>query len=1400
MKYIKAVTAALLFFLLNQVGVFAQVTVILQQPPPYQFKVEHMWKVTLVNPTRTTFTVSLHGRATETTEGLIVDATSSTFALPPGTKMINPRELVPINIREANPRYRDVVKNIGGVPTGDYEICVSVINSADGLEIGTGCVSVQVQNLTQVELLGPEMGATFSLHGGLDEVWDQPSLIAPVAINKGLRFMISKGSDGSSTAYRMGDPVPGVDINLEQIPGGIKIPVKDWDDYIREVGIKEEGIKFAELRVVTDTDGSTVAYLMGDPVPGVDINLEQIPGGKIPVKGINEYIRDVGIKEEGVMRLRGIEKEQIKRTQGVDVGIKEEGIKRTQGVDVGIKEEVVKRILVALDDLAQAVENHNSSRSNRGSKVMKNAGVPDQMIEEILSQVAVGIKEEPKGPSAINVKLALAKIKDEIMLQISGLNLSSAQMKSVADAVDVYILASVDYNSSRSNVKLIMKNADVPDDKIEEILSLLEGGRTIGAGQLIELLREVGIKVEEVKRTQGVDVGIKEDGISRAPVGIKEEGIKRAQGVDVGIKEEKVRILFIVGKDGDNKAYRMGDPVPGVDINLEQIPGGIKIPVKDWDDYIREVGIKEEGIKFAELRVVTDTDGSTAAYLMGDPVPGVDISLEQIPGGIKIPLKGPDEYRRVGGNQTELAKTKEECKSEGGVWVVNSEGKGFCYKTLRTAVGSYLIFNWLPPTPIPPGMRVTYGLRIVEMLGSQSPYDAMRSNPPSFENRNIISTIYQYPLGARQFSPGRRYAWKVDVFVNNVFISESEIWEFGMAAEEQRRKSGSIIILDRAQMSDQQQGPVKNRPILLASLGLGPELLLLQDRPPGQESSDRSPLQFSGNVRFNTTLASRVASFSEQPRNQWTAELNPVLTFYGLPFTASFLLSSQQEASRQSINNFGFNFDLNRMREDLTSRLEGKIEGLVSSADPEELNRLRDPGNLKDNLDRYGMISGGEKFFMSIRSFGIGTNYPSYSEYTLSGVPVTGVNIEINPGIFYAAFTASANQRGIDNSSYSRSLYAGRIGLGKKEGTHLYFTGLYAKDDEGSIRLDSANNTLTPKANYVFGTEAKLNLFGDILSLQGEGALAVLTRDTRDPELEHKSIPGWVKNLVDPRISTSFDYSYSGKLAFNNDASATMVSLGIKMVGPGYTSLGVPNLRTDQFGYEAKFDQRFFERRVSVGTFFKRYNDNLIKWKRSTTTTTAYGVNLGFTFPRIPFLRLSYSPYSQKNDDLNPLRKVDNTTSVYSVMTGYSYRLGNLNSSTSFTFSGQEAKTVGGIGDYRTNSFMVTEAISLNIPLSFTASWGLIQTTSALGDSRINNIDLGANAQVTDGLSIMGGVNLASEKDRNRRTGFYVSSNISPFQGIGIDIRADRNVYTEEQVALGDYREFIFSATLTARW
>ena len=92
-------------------------------------------------------------------------------------------------------------------------------------------------------------------------------------------------------------------------------------------------------------------------------------------------------------------------------------------------------------------------------------------------------------------------------------------------------------------------------------------------------------------------------------------------------------------------------------------------------------------------------------------------------------------------------------------------------------------FNWLPPTPVRSGDRISYQLRIVEMLGRQTPYDAMASNPAFFDYRDITTNSFRYPLGARGFVIGRDYAWQIRAFLaarygQTVPVGESEVWRF----------------------------------------------------------------------------------------------------------------------------------------------------------------------------------------------------------------------------------------------------------------------------------------------------------------------------------------------------------------------------------------------------------------------------------------------------------------------------------------------------------------------------------------------------------------------------------------------------------------------------------------------
>jgi hypothetical protein len=75
--------------------------------------------------------------------------------------------------------------------------------------------------------------------------------------------------------------------------------------------------------------------------------------------------------------------------------------------------------------------------------------------------------------------------------------------------------------------------------------------------------------------------------------------------------------------------------------------------------------------------------------------------------------------------------------------------------------------------------NVTYSIRIVQLLGKQSPTAAMQANPAWVELNNIATTTIQFPPGARGLIAGNMYAWKVSAFMRGALLGESEVWRFG---------------------------------------------------------------------------------------------------------------------------------------------------------------------------------------------------------------------------------------------------------------------------------------------------------------------------------------------------------------------------------------------------------------------------------------------------------------------------------------------------------------------------------------------------------------------------------------------------------------------------------------------
>ena len=227
----------------------------------------------------------------------------------------------------------------------------------------------------------------------------------------------------------------------QMIKAGIS---QDDIDKTFEVAVKEEGVQQAEAAkgrgYITGKGGDAIVPILA----GYSLDAQTV---KSLVVGMNEYL--VALKNYNSSK------------SNFTIAIK----------NIGGDDKAVESIMSMVDDeYIPTLKNYNASKSNT-AETMISAGVSDDKIEKILSMVEGGIKE--RGVLA-QARKYLGAVKYESITRIlAGIGITEENVNKIMDGLDDLAQASVDYNSSRSNVKLIMKNAGVSDDKVEEILSLV---------------------------------------------------------------------------------------------------------------------------------------------------------------------------------------------------------------------------------------------------------------------------------------------------------------------------------------------------------------------------------------------------------------------------------------------------------------------------------------------------------------------------------------------------------------------------------------------------------------------------------------------------------------------------------------------------------------------------------------------------------------------------------------------------------------------------------------------------------------------------------------------------------------------------------------------------------------
>ncbi len=455
------------------------------------------------------------------------------------------------------------------------------------------------------------------------------------------------------------------------------------------------------------------------------------------------------------------------------------------------------------------------------------------------------------------------------------------------------------------------------------------------------------------------------------------------------------------------------------------------------------------------------------------------------------------------------------------------------------------------------------------------------------------------------------------------------------------------------------------------------------------------PVGLTGRVSAtseNSIIPDVQADTLRQPRPHLTFNFRPTVSLWGFPLS----------------------FDLRL--ETMKSLLGKPFRLLGLSVDP-PLLRLR--------LPSLGWLAG------SLRGFELGSCTPKWTPLTLSGARIRGGAVELNPVPVYVAAAVGQARRAVDGRdltglpdsrlhapdsvipTYQRMLYAGRLGLGNKEGSHLYLTGMYVYDDPASIQHTWYNGTTDrydgatpgsdiarvearPAENFVGGAELNLFLLNGRARLESELAGAVLTPDNRLPTVCSKSVPDICEHVFHPNAST-LEPDYSFRVRPSVVLSGVSMYTEVGRVGARHFSLGAPDLRTGLFTYGGGFEAGLARGRVSVAASYEHEDNGLSVLNREKTTLHSGSAGLGLSFAGLPTLRLEYSP-----------RFVRSTSSsedchMATLGAGYRFRTGPMSHSPGLSATWQHSSSSG---SGTKADLTLSHSLGFSFPLSVAVSAG----------------------------------------------------------------------------------------------
>ncbi len=281
------------------------------------------------------------------------------------------------------------------------------------------------------------------------------------------------------------------------------------------------------------------------------------------------------------------------------------------------------------------------------------------------------------------------------------------------------------------------------------------------------------------------------------------------------------------------------------------------------------------------------------------------------------------------------------------------------------------------------------------------------------------------------------------------------------------------------------------------------------------------------------------------------------------------------------------------------------------------------------------------------------------SELSFGDVRVLGGGLELSPGILRlkSFYGVTQHPRPLDTLSgffgvYRRWAWGGTIGIETEGGTQVQLHYVRSIDDTASIRLTriirdtlridtlsilQADTIVTPaEDNAVVALSFRAPLAG-ILVLQGETALSAYSSSIRSPTKDF-GIPDW---LFRTRYSTNVDAA-AMLSATLTPSQAFSLTLGGRWFGPGFRTLGYPQLQNDIAELTAAPRLSFANNTVTLHGSVGLQRNNLRSTRLGTTWRFIGSVGLGWQASQTFGLNVNYANYGMRMQHSNDTLRVDN--------------------------------------------------------------------------------------------------------------------------------------------------------------